>query len=501
MAATQSFPTGATYKEALQHPSSTILDPVLRQAPVIQSDRLGLPMAYSGGKSVAFHVTVGQDEFALRCWTGDVGKARRRYSALQTFLKDRPLPCFVDFAYVDEGIFVNQREWPILRMDWDQGLRLDDFVNTHFGHAQILERAAQAFLDMVTTLHDHEISHGDLQHGNMLLTESGPAVSIRLVDYDSVYIPGLKGEHTEIAGLPAYQHPDRLASPSGVEAYAENDYFSELVIYLSFIALARDSTLWARSGYGQQGDGLLFNRRDFLDPDRSPMVRELLAMGGQVGRLAQKLSDFCKVKNYRDLEPLEDAVASASQRKIPAPASPKPAAPVKRSGLFVEAIQDKQTAQQPGPQGGQGPSPQRAPHPPNNPPRSGSQGDDLDSFLDSFGPVAIASFLAGLIYGAVWAFKAGAHWALIIGAGLLGMVLAGSLLTALFFTFLAPTSAWARKERYHLYGVRLITAIGFVGITAYQIHLGWPVMPAIAVVLVITGLSCLIGFLIGTLFD
>ena len=99
---------------------------------------------------------------------------------------------------------------------------------------------------MAKTLHTHQISHGDLQDGNILLKLNGTDVEIKLIDYDSLFVPSLGGYPDSIVGLPEFQHPHRMAG--GGTANAKVDYFSELVIYLSFRSLAEKPALWSQFG-------------------------------------------------------------------------------------------------------------------------------------------------------------------------------------------------------------------------------------------------------------
>jgi serine/threonine protein kinase len=91
---------------------------------------------------------------------------------------------------------------------------------------------------MCKTLRENKISHGDLQEGNILIDRNG---NIKLVDYDSICIPEIEGQKELVTGLNGYQHPSRFKAG---KASLKADYFSELVIYLSILALSENSNLW-----------------------------------------------------------------------------------------------------------------------------------------------------------------------------------------------------------------------------------------------------------------
>ena len=257
----------------------------------------------SGGFSRVYPVNIGSKTFALRCWIRDVGDAKSRYEKISAYLKQVGLPYFVDFEYVSEGILVNGIKYPITRMEWANGLPLRAFIEQNLQNADVFSTVATEFQKMVAALHAHEISHGDLQDGNILLRRNGAQVDIKLIDYDSVFVPTLRGyPDSGIVGLPEYQHPQRIA---GVGQTGEKvDYFSELVIYLSFLSLAEKPELWNRFK-DSTGDGLLFSADDFKNPDTSSIFGELEKLSAEVGELAATLKHFCAETSIAQLAPLE----------------------------------------------------------------------------------------------------------------------------------------------------------------------------------------------------
>ena len=257
----------------------------------------------SGGFSRVYPVNIGSKTFALRCWIRDVGDAKSRYEKISAYLKQVGLPYFVDFEYVPEGILVNGVKYPITRMEWASGLPLRAFIEQNLQNADVFSTVATEFQKMVAALHAHEISHGDLQDGNILLRRNGAQVDIKLIDYDSVFVPTLRGyPDSGIVGLPEYQHPQRIA---GVGQTGEKvDYFSELVIYLSFLSLAEKPELWNQFK-DSTGDGLLFSADDFKNPDTSGVFGELEKLSAEVRELAATLKHFCAETSIAQLAALE----------------------------------------------------------------------------------------------------------------------------------------------------------------------------------------------------
>ena len=143
---------------------------------------------------------------------------------------------------------------------------------------------------MVANLHKHQIAHGDLQDGNILIKQSGINVEIKLIDYDSLFVPTLQGQPEQIVGLPEYQHPKRFAGSGQVNEKV--DYFSELVVYLSFLSIAEKPELWNQFK-DKTEKGLLFSKEDFENPSQSAVFRNLTNLSPDVRQLTAILKDFC----------------------------------------------------------------------------------------------------------------------------------------------------------------------------------------------------------------
>ena len=306
------WPSRIDYTQAIGFfPDISILDPTLRGGNPRRGSNNYL-IVYSGGFSTVFPVEVLSNTYALRCWIADIGDAETRYKEISDYLKQYSLPYFVDFAYVPEGILVNGIKYPITRMEWAEGETLCDFIKQNLQDDQCLKTAAAEFQKMVETLHTHRISHGDLQDGNILLKRNGADVEIKLIDYDSLFVPALRGQPDNIVGLPEYQHAQRMAG--GGSASEKVDYFSELVIYLSLLSLAEKPDLWSRFG-DRTERGLLFTAGDFKNPDQADVFRELESLSPDVKQLASKLKEFCK-RSVDQLEPLEAILPSSSPAQI-----------------------------------------------------------------------------------------------------------------------------------------------------------------------------------------
>ena len=298
------WPSRAEYTEAVRdYPHVSLQDPKLK-AGKPRRGKDSFVVSDTGAFSIVFPIDTVSNPFALRCWVKDVSNVKDQYEKISAYLQQVRLPYFVDFEYVPQGILVKGTVYPTTRMEWIDGVSLREFIEQNLQNPHIFKIVATEFQKMVAILHQHQISHGDLQDGNILIVQNGANVELRLIDYDSLFVPALQGHPEEIVGLPEYQHPQRIAS--GGRVREKVDYFSELVIYLSFLSLSEKPDLWAQFGDEKRVDrGLLFSKKDFENPDQSGVFEELERLSPDVQQLAATLKDFCAKTSIDQLEPLE----------------------------------------------------------------------------------------------------------------------------------------------------------------------------------------------------
>src|SRR5439155_9947810 len=103
------------------------------------------------------------------------------------------------------------------------------------------------------------ISHGDLQHGNVLVVGG----ELRLIDYDGMFVPEFAGTMSKECGHLNYQHPARTEFDYGPSL----DNFSSWVIAVSLAAVCVHPELWTK--YSGGDECLIFRREDFTNPGAS----------------------------------------------------------------------------------------------------------------------------------------------------------------------------------------------------------------------------------------
>lgn len=254
---------------------------------------------YSGGYTTVFPFYKASGvKVAIRLWIADIGEAKKRSLEISKYLENLNHNYFVGFKYIDDAILINGILYPIVLMEWVDGLTLKEYINKNISNPSKILELSEKFKGMITYFHQENIAHGDLQHGNILVKKDGSLVAI---DYDSMFIEPLIGMPDTIKGLPGYQHPKRqhnkYVSP-------KLDYFSELVIYLSLLIYANESYLWA--DYYETED-LLFSKCDFEEPNNSSLIKNCLKSSNpKISELTNRMLEELEATEISQLRPLEE---------------------------------------------------------------------------------------------------------------------------------------------------------------------------------------------------
>jgi serine/threonine protein kinase len=305
------YPQIIDYNEAVQDPANAFLDPQLKAGRVAETP-LGLPLALSGGFALTYRVTSGSKQFAVRCFHRAVPDVERRYAAISATLRRLASPYFVNFEFQSEGIRVQGKPYPIVKMEWAEGDTLGVYLDRAVSNPSALAGLRSAFRALAVFLERNGIAHGDIQNENVVV-ENG---ALRLIDYDGMFVPGMEeGRGTEV-GHKHFQHPEREPKHFGPRM----DHFSFIVVEVSLEALQAEPGLYAR--FREGGQTILFRANDFKDPASSDVFRILRDLEG-VRESAAKLAAICR-SPISDVPKLSDFIQG---RNIPRPAGPVVASP------------------------------------------------------------------------------------------------------------------------------------------------------------------------------
>ena len=214
-------------------------------------------------------------EYALRCFlSGGKQENINRIEVISNYLENLSVDWLCKNTLHKEGIKIKGNLYPIILLEWSYGQKLNDYVSFIIDDNQKISELQNKLVELSHDLEAKDIAHGDIQSGNVLVeqTNSG-GIKLKLVDYDAMYIPTLKGEQAIEKGHSSFQHPKRNMSDYNPLI----DRFSFWLLLTSLEALKYDKTLWnkdLRGGFNDE-DNFLFKSKDLSNPQSSELVRRL----------------------------------------------------------------------------------------------------------------------------------------------------------------------------------------------------------------------------------
>jgi hypothetical protein len=303
------MPGREAYLEAVQNPDHFGL-PLLKRLCLVRDPNTGAPMAWPGAFGVVFRMENSHgDARAVKCFTSPYPIRAERYEAVSDYFdtlfsrNTASVRFLAESYYARQGIQVGRHWQPLLVMEWVEG----DLFNRHVGALcargnptpQLLA-LARTWTELVRALRADRLVHGDLQHGNVLVTPDG---AVKLIDYDGMCVPLLIGRFVLEGGHPNYQHPRR------VQQYNERlDEFSALVFLAGLVILAACPDFWSR--YNIQRN-LLFQESDFKNPEESALFAELDTLEHPAVRIVTKAMRRACIAKTTDEIPTFESVAEA----------------------------------------------------------------------------------------------------------------------------------------------------------------------------------------------
>jgi serine/threonine protein kinase len=299
-------PTLQEYQEAIQRPDLCFKDPDLKKGETTPGV-FGLPKVISGGFAGVFQVKTGKTSYAARCFLREGDDTEKRYKAIHDFLHRKQINCIVKFDYINQGILVKGEWYPILKMEWLEGETLSTYIENNHHNQETMTVMASKFKTIVEELHKRGISHGDLHDQNIMVVKG----ELKVIDYDAMYVPRLKGQDCSEVGHINYQHPERRLSHYGPYL----DHFSEWGIYISLKALANDPGIWDEVNGGDQC--LIFRNTDYQDPENSRAFKALSRIeNDNLAMLVETFRDAVYTYNLEDIPSILDENNITRRRKL-----------------------------------------------------------------------------------------------------------------------------------------------------------------------------------------
>ena len=260
------YPTISEYVESILLAEDNF-DKLSSLRPVL--DAKGRLVMSSGNFAVVFKM---KDEesgkfYAIKCFIKDQEGREENYQKISGELANVQSSYLCNISYLPKELFVEtlnspDTEFPVLKMEWVEGVPLDKYVRSHLYDLAML---TYNFCRMAAWLMTQPFAHGDLKPDNILVKTDG---TMTLVDYDGMYVPAMTGEKAHEMGSPDYRHPLRTQD----DFNEWMDDFALASIALSLKAISLDTNLFGKYG---TADHLLFTSADYRDLSKSEVIKAL----------------------------------------------------------------------------------------------------------------------------------------------------------------------------------------------------------------------------------
>ena len=256
------------------------------------------PKFLAGNFAGVFKMTAADGSvLAVKCFTRDMSELERRYRAVAKFVKSARSSYFVRLDYLPSELYVTSPiagagEYAVVAMPWVEGRSMGAVIQALCakGNSRALAGLTRAWARLCLDLLGRGIAHGDLKHDNVLVSPEG---TLLLIDYDSMYLPELRGLRCPLLGGVNFQHPARS------EAHFDPllDHFSMLVILLSLRALVLEPGLFQSH---HNGENIILTGEDFADPAKSALLSHMSKSKDYfIADWADKLVKSCGIRSLQ----------------------------------------------------------------------------------------------------------------------------------------------------------------------------------------------------------
>ena len=285
------YPLISEYIESIKYAEENFAT-LTNLRPVLDDE--GNPIMSSGNFAVVFKMQdiVTKDIYAVKCFTREQEGRKEAYKKIITALKSVESDYLVNITFLDYELFVNpsnsdESEFPVLIMDWVEGITLDKYILKYQGNSFVLHDLCVSFNSLCKWLISQNFAHGDLKPDNILVRYDG---SLVLVDYDGMFTPKMKGEKSREIGSENYRHPMRT-----IDVFNNHiDDFSLAAISLSLKAISVSYGILDKTACNE---AFIFTKDDYYSIKDSQTFNLLKELAYEEVSLMQYISTFMLAYN------------------------------------------------------------------------------------------------------------------------------------------------------------------------------------------------------------
>jgi hypothetical protein len=225
----------------------------------------------SGANAVVFKANYHNRTYGFRCFLNNDSDRVTRAKSISKYLENVNASWKIDYRFLENEIIVQGKSYPLIQMSWSAGKDLNTWIGHNLNDTEKLNQLQKKIVELSKSLEENNIGHGDIQCGNLLVEEIGSILTLKLIDYDGMYIPSLSHLNAIENGRAEFQHPSRNL----IHFRPTIDRFSFLVIITAIELIKHDKSLWQsplQNGFNSL-DNLLFSAKDFKNNHSSELFR------------------------------------------------------------------------------------------------------------------------------------------------------------------------------------------------------------------------------------
>jgi len=243
-----------------------------------------------GTNAIVFKTESHSKLYAVRFFFFQENELFRRYVQLQDYLNNKDLSWKVPFSFFDKEYY------PFLKMDWVEGFSFSEYLDTIIQNPLAIGNLQSKLLNLSKELEANGIGHGDLNLNHIRIARQNADFVLKLIDYDSIFIPEFKGRDSLRIGTAGFQHPMRLSSD-----FSERiDRFSIWIFLTALEAFKANPLLWIESGNNgyDKTTQLIFQFGDLAFPEQSSIFNELKSYNHDaLNFYVDKLISYCNTRS------------------------------------------------------------------------------------------------------------------------------------------------------------------------------------------------------------
>ena len=280
------YPTINEYKEAILFAEDNF-EQLKNLRPVLDDE--GSPVMSSGNFAVVFKMQDihNGDYKALKCFTREQEGRAEAYKKINIELSRVESKYLINIKYLEYELYVdssssNDNEFPVLLMDWVDGITLDKYLQQYIGNSFELHDICVEFAEMSKWLVSQSFAHGDLKPDNIIVRPNGEIV---LIDYDGMYTPSMHNQKAREIGSNNYRHPLRK-----MEVF--NCHIDDFALAAISLSLKAISISYGILDKVEGCDSFIFNEEDYYDLRNSETFQLLVDLMYEDPSISPYISTF-----------------------------------------------------------------------------------------------------------------------------------------------------------------------------------------------------------------